>query len=154
MLNWLNSATQIRRNLNLSHVRTSTQISDPRSSNSMLRCPCAFAQPNMREKMRGTSHSEWSTKTQQQKASGHAYVDTGNRKFQPTPHPETMLRLCSLYWQLKWIATTVDEPTRKTHPVATLQPAMTPSQGLVTWHPDLQNHPQSDSQQKDTPDRE
>ena len=42
-LNRLNTATQTRRNVDLSHFRTSTQISDPRSSNSMLRCPCAFA---------------------------------------------------------------------------------------------------------------
>ena len=40
------------------------------------------------------------------------------------------------------------------HPIATLQSERTPWQGLVTWHPGLQNHPQSDPQQKDFPDRE
>ena len=65
-----------------------------------------------------------------------------------------MLRLCSLGWRLNWIATTVDEPTRKTHPVATLQLEITPSQGLLIWHPELQNHPQSDPQQKYIHDRE
>ena len=75
-LNRLNTETQTRRNVDLSHVRTSTQISDPRSSNSMLQCPCGFTQPNTRERMRGTSRSQRLTKTQQQKASGHGYVDT------------------------------------------------------------------------------
>ena len=57
-LNRLNTATQTRRNVDLSHVRTSTEISDPRSSNSMLRFPCVLAQPNTRKRMRGTSRSE------------------------------------------------------------------------------------------------
>ena len=37
-------------------------------------------------------------------------------------------------------------------PIATLQKVTTPWQGLVTWHLVLQNHPQSDPQQKDSPD--
>ena len=65
-----------------------------------------------------------------------------------------MLRLCSLGWQLMQIATTADEPTSMTHPIATLQLATTSWQGLVSWHPGLQNHPQLDTEQKDAPDRE
>ena len=77
---------------------------------------------------------------------------TGN--YQPTPHRGTMTRQCALGWQSMWIATTVGEPARRGRPIATLQTATTPWQELVTWHPSLQNHPQSDSEQKDTPDRE
>ena len=51
-LNRLNTATQTRRNVDLSHVCTSTQISEPRSSYSMLQFPCASTQPNTRERMR------------------------------------------------------------------------------------------------------
>ena len=52
-LNRLKSATQTRRNVDICHVRTITQISKPRSSNSMLFWPCAFSQLNTREGMRG-----------------------------------------------------------------------------------------------------
>ena len=52
-LNRLNTATPTRRNGDLSHVRIITQISEPRSSSSMLHCPCAFTQPTTRERMRG-----------------------------------------------------------------------------------------------------
>ena len=53
VLNRLNTATQTRRNVDLSHVHTITQISEPRFSNLMLHCPCAFTQPNTQERMRG-----------------------------------------------------------------------------------------------------
>ena len=52
-LNRLNTATQTRRNVELSHVRTITQISELLSANSMLYCQCAFIQPNAPERLRG-----------------------------------------------------------------------------------------------------
>ena len=52
-LNRLNTATQTRRNTDLFHVFIITQFSEPRFSNSMLHCPCAFTQPITRERMRG-----------------------------------------------------------------------------------------------------
>ena len=52
-LNRLNIATQTRRNVDFSHVRNITQISAPRSSNSMLHCPCAFTRPKTENRMRG-----------------------------------------------------------------------------------------------------
>ena len=46
-----------------------------------------------------------------------------------------MSRQCSIGWQSMWIATTFGKPARRGRPVATLQSAATPWQGLVTWHP-------------------
>ena len=45
-------------------------------------------------------------------------------------------------------------PQLVNRPFATLQSVTTPWQELVAWHPGLPDHPQSDLQQKDTPDRE
>ena len=53
MLTWLTTATQTRRNVDFSHIRTISKVCVPRSSNSMLQCPCDFTQPNTQEKMRG-----------------------------------------------------------------------------------------------------
>ena len=53
VLSRLNTATQRRPKVDLSHFYTITQISEPRPSNSMLHCPWAFTHPSTREKMRG-----------------------------------------------------------------------------------------------------
>ena len=52
-LNRFSTATQTRRNMDLSHVRTMAQISEPRSSNSILHFQWPFTQPNTRARMRG-----------------------------------------------------------------------------------------------------
>ena len=52
-LDQFSTATQTRRNVDLSHVRTMTQISEPRSSNSMLHFSWPFTQPNTRARMQG-----------------------------------------------------------------------------------------------------
>ena len=52
-LNRFSTETQTRRNVDLSHVRTMTQISEPRSLNSMLPFSWPFTQPNTRARMRG-----------------------------------------------------------------------------------------------------
>ena len=95
-LNRLNTATPTRQNVDFSYVCIITQISELRSSNPMLHCPCAFIQLNTREKMRGTSCSKCLSRTQQQLANAHGYVDTWSRaNYQPTRHHETMSRQCS-----------------------------------------------------------
>ena len=53
VLNRFRTAMQTRRKVDLSHVRTITQISQPRSSNSMLHLPWLLTHPKTRARMRG-----------------------------------------------------------------------------------------------------
>ena len=60
--------------MDLSHVHTMTQTSEPRSSNSMLHLPWLLTQPKTRGRMRGTFRPRWSTKTRHLWASEHVCV--------------------------------------------------------------------------------
>ena len=72
------------------------------------------------------------------------------KKYQPTPHHETMSCERSNGWKSRWILTTVCKPPRTGHLNATIQSVTTSYQGLSMWHPQLETRQQSDPQQNDT----